>query len=111
MSGTVREEVALTMPVNDEGHCLLRDGTPTTGENYQQWLYEFFDRISNDLGQDNTPCEVFPAIVRVMVEWVEAVRDLDDDLDRRMARTLADAVSALSGSLQKCLMPVERDQA
>jgi hypothetical protein len=68
----------------------LRDGRAIkTEEDEQRWLYEIFDRISNDLGQDRTPVEAFPPLVRVMVEWADVLLGFEGaDLDLRMAQTL-----------------------
>ena len=82
----------------------LRDGRAVnTAEDHQQWLYEYFDRISREFGSDHVPGEIFPVMVRVMVEWVEAISGMDDELDLETARALADAASALTGCLWKCL--------
>jgi hypothetical protein len=90
----------------------LRDGRAVnTAERHQQWLYEYFDQISRDFGSDHVPDEIFPVMVRVMVEWVEAVRGMDAELDLETAQALADAVSALTGCLKKCLAQADRDQA
>jgi hypothetical protein len=89
--------------------CRLRDGRAVkTEEDRQQWFYEYLDRISQEWGKDNTPAEVFPATVRVMVEWVEAIRGIDAECDLETVRALADAVSDLTGCLRKCLLPEQR---
>jgi hypothetical protein len=82
----------------------LRDGRAVkTEEDHQQWLYEYFDRISRDFGTDHVPGEIFPVMVRVMVEWAEAVRSISAECDLETVGTLADAVSNLTGCLRKCL--------
>jgi hypothetical protein len=82
----------------------LRDGRPIRTEaDWQQWFYEFFDKVSQDFGTDHCPHEIFPAIVRVMVEWVEVVRGADPELDLDTARALASAVSELTTALRKYL--------
>jgi hypothetical protein len=82
----------------------LRDGRPIrTDADWAQWLYEYFDRLSHDLGSAHTPDEILPVVVRVMCEWVEAVRGLDPELDQETARALASAIGELTGALRKCL--------
>jgi hypothetical protein len=85
--------------------CRLRDGRAiVTEEDLQQWRYEYLDQISQEWGSDGaTPIEVFPAMVRVMVEWVEAIHGISGECDLETVRALADAVSDLSGCLRKCL--------
>jgi hypothetical protein len=82
----------------------LRDGRAVETEaDAAQWFYEYFDKVSQDFGRDNCPHEIFPAIVRVMVEWVEVVRGADPELDLDTARALASAIGELSSALRKCL--------
>ena len=83
----------------------LRDGRAVkTEEDLQQWRYEYLDQISQEWGSDGaTPIEVFPAMVRVIVEWVEATHGISAECDLETVRALADAVSDLSGYLRKCL--------
>ena len=84
--------------------CRLRDGRAVvTEEDHQQWMYEYLDQILQDWGVDNTPVEVFPVMVRVMVEWIEATHGLYAEGDLDNVRALADAVSNLTGCLKKCL--------
>ena len=84
--------------------CRLRDGRAIeTEEDRQQWFYEYLDEISQEWGLDSTPHEVFPAMIRVMVEWVEAVHGISAEIDLENVRALADAVSNLTGCLRKCL--------
>jgi hypothetical protein len=65
-----------------------------------QLFYEYFDKISQDIGRNGyCPHEIFPAIVRVMVEWVEAVRGVNPEVDLDTARALSVAI----GELRKCL--------
>jgi hypothetical protein len=70
----------------------LRDGREvTTEKDFQQWLYEYFDKIARDFGGDgNCPSDIFPAIVRVMVEWVDSIHGMG--VDQENAETLADAI-------------------
>jgi hypothetical protein len=83
----------------------LRDGRAVkTEEDFQQWLYEYFDQISRDFGGDHVPSEIFPAIARVMVEWCEAIRGMDPEVDRDTAAALADAVGTLTACLKKGLV-------
>jgi len=86
--------------------CRLRDvRSIKTQEDLQQWRYEYLDQISQDWGSDGaTPIEVFPAMVRVMVEWVEAINGISAECDLETVRALADAVSDLTGCLRKCLV-------
>jgi hypothetical protein len=82
----------------------LRDGRAVETEaDAAQWFYEYFDKISQDFGRDSCPHEIFPAIVRVMVEWVEVVRGADPELDLDTAHALASAIGELSSALRKCL--------
>jgi hypothetical protein len=82
----------------------LRDGRAVkTDEDCQQWFYEYLDRLSNDWGTDHTPDQVFPAMVRVMIEWVDATRGICAEGDLETVRALAGAVSDLTGCLRKCL--------
>jgi hypothetical protein len=82
----------------------LRDGREIkTEKDHQQWLYEYFDKISHDFGSDHPPSEIFPAIVRVMVEWVDAIRDMDREIDLETAETLASAVRDLTDCLKRCV--------
>ena len=82
----------------------LRDGRAVwTAEDHQQWCYEYFDDVSQTLGRDNTPHEIFPAMIRVMVEWIEATHGHSAETDLENVRVLADAVSDLTGCLRKCL--------
>jgi hypothetical protein len=95
--------------MTDEGNIIdlairLRDGRAViTAEDHQQWIYEYLDRFSRDIGTDHVPAEVFPVWVRVMVEWAEQVRGLDAEQDLETARALADAVRDLTDCLKKCL--------
>jgi hypothetical protein len=83
----------------------LRDGHAVkTDEDYQQWFYEYFDQLTKEIGRDRTPDQIFPAMIRVMVEWVEAIRGIDAECDLETVRALADAVSDLTGCLRKCLV-------
>jgi hypothetical protein len=85
--------------------CRLRDGRAVkTEEDLQQWRYEYLDQISQEWGSDGTtPIKVFPAMVRVMAEWVEATHGMYAESDLENVRALADAVSDLTGCLRKCL--------
>jgi hypothetical protein len=85
--------------------CRLRNGRAVeTQEDLQQWFYEYLDRLSQEWGRDgNTPAEIFPAMVRVMVEWIEATHGISAESDLENARALAAAVSDLTGCLRKCL--------
>jgi len=82
----------------------LRDGRAVkTDKDFQQWLYEYFDNISRDFGSDHVPHEIFPMIIRVMVEWVEAIRGASAELDLETAQCLADAVKDLTGCQKRCI--------
>jgi hypothetical protein len=51
----------------------LRDGRAVrTEEDFRQWVYEYLDRFSNEIGRDRTPIDVFPVWTRIMVEWCDA---------------------------------------
>jgi hypothetical protein len=88
----------------------LRDGREIKSEeDMQQWLYEYFDRISCDFGRSMVPSEVFPPMVRVMIEWVEVHQGLPDkDLNRENAQALADSISKLSECLRHLLRTLDR---
>jgi hypothetical protein len=65
----------------------LRDGRAVkTDEDYQQWFYEYFDQLTKEIGRDRTPDQIFPAMIRVMVEWVEAIRGIDAECDLETVR-------------------------
>ena len=83
----------------------LRDGRPVkTEEDFQQWLYEYFDNISRDFGSDHAPHQIFPVIIRMMVEWVEAIRGvIDPEIDLETAQCLAEAVKDLTDCQKKCI--------
>jgi hypothetical protein len=82
----------------------LRDGRAVeTEEDFQQWLYEYFDNISRDFGSDHVPDQIFPVIVRMMVEWVEAIRGISPELDLETAQCLADAVKDLTDCQRRCI--------
>ena len=83
----------------------LRDGRAIkTEEDFQQWLYEYFDKISREFGtyNDYVPHEIFPSIIRMMVERVEAIRG-NPELDLETAECLADAVKDLTDCQKKCI--------
>jgi hypothetical protein len=67
----------------------------------EQWVYEYLDGFSQEIGQDRTPIDVFPAMVRVMVEWCDGIRGLG--CDKENAQALAHAVSELTRALERCL--------
>ena len=82
----------------------LRDGRAVkTEEDFQQWLYEYFDNISRDFGSDHVPDQIFPVIIRMMVEWVEAIRGISPELDLETAECLADAMKHLMECQKKCI--------
>jgi hypothetical protein len=83
----------------------LRDGRAVkTDEDFQQWFYEYFDSLSREVGTEHMPHQIFPTIVRVMVEWVEAIRGMaEPELDLETARCLAEAVKSLTGCQQRCI--------
>jgi len=83
----------------------LRDGRAVkTDKDFQQWLYEYFDNISRDFGSDHVPHQIFPVIIRVMVEWVEAIRGVDSpELDLETAQCLTDAVKDLTDRQKRCI--------
>jgi hypothetical protein len=85
--------------------CRLQDGRAVkTEEDLQQWRYEYLDQISQEWGSDGTtPIKVFPEMVRVMAEWVEATHGMYAESDLENVQALADAVSDLTGCLRKCL--------
>ena len=68
-----------------------------TGEDFQQWVYEYLDSFSQEIGMDWTPIDIFPAITKVMVEWCEATRGCG--ADRENAEALARAIGELTGAL------------
>jgi hypothetical protein len=82
----------------------LRDGRKIkTEQDHQQWLYEYFDKISYDFGSDHPPSEIFPAIVRMMIEWVDAIRGMSREIDLETAEILASAVRDLTDCLKRCV--------
>jgi hypothetical protein len=53
----------------------LRDGREVKTEaDFQQWVYEYLDDFSKQIGQDRTPIDLFPAWIRVM----GCLRETDD---------------------------------
>ena len=90
----------------------LRDGRAVeTDADWRQWFYEYFEQLTQDIG-DHVPAEVFPIIVRVMVEWAEVVREVENALPIssgvETAQALADAVSKLSACLNRHLASMEK---
>jgi hypothetical protein len=80
----------------------LRDRRDTEADREcKRVLYEYLDEISQDLGSDYAPHEVFPIIVRVMIEWAEATRGIDGEIDLQTARALANAITALSAEIRR----------
>jgi hypothetical protein len=65
--------------------------------------YEYLDQLTRDIGMDHVPAQIFPVIVRVMVEWAEVIREFEVETEGgggvEMAQALADAVSKLSACL------------
>ncbi len=52
----------------------LRDGHAVkTAEDFRQRVYEYLDSFSKEIGQDQTPIDVFPVWTRVMIEGVSAI--------------------------------------
>ena len=81
-------------------HCRLRDGREViTEEDYKQWVYEYLDSFSNEIGQDWTPIDIFPMWTRVLVEWCDALSGCD--CDRENAQALAAAISELTNCLER----------
>ena len=75
----------------------LRDGREIkTTDDYLQWVYEYLDSFSNEIGQEWTPVEIFPVWTRVMVEWCDTLSGIYDRED-------AQALAAAIGELTKCL--------
>jgi hypothetical protein len=80
----------------------LRDGREIkTDADFRQWMYEYLDEFSKDIGQDRTPIDVFPVITRVMVEWCDGISGLG--CDKENAQALAQAVGELTRALETCL--------
>jgi hypothetical protein len=80
----------------------LRDGRAVKSEeDFRQWVYEYLDSFSKEIGQDQTPINVFPVWSRVMVEWCDATSGLG--CDRENAQALAAAISELTNCLRKIL--------
>ena len=80
----------------------LSDGREIkTDADFQQWVYEYLDSFSQEIGMDHTPIDIFPAITRVMVEWCEVTRGCN--CDKENAQALARAIGALTGALERCL--------
>jgi hypothetical protein len=75
----------------------LRDGRAVkTEEDFRQWVYEYLDGFSKEIGQDWTPIDVFPVWTRVMVEWCDATNC--HGVDRQHAQALAAAIGELTRS-------------
>ena len=99
MSHTDKEERVDTVV---EIASRLRDGRAVeTTKDLQQWRYEYLDRVMQDWGTDSVPLEVFPAIVRVMVEWCDALEGCRCEPEN--AQALAAAIGELTRCLQRCL--------
>jgi hypothetical protein len=80
----------------------LRDGREVKAEaDFQQWVYEYLDDFSKQIGQDRTPIDLFPAWIRVMVEWCDGIRGLG--CDKENAQALAQAIGELTRALERCL--------
>ena len=80
----------------------LRDGREVKAEaDFQQWVYEYLDDFSKQIGQDRTPIDFFPAWTRVMVEWCDGIRGLG--CDKENAQALAQAIGELMRALERCL--------
>jgi hypothetical protein len=80
----------------------LSDGREIkTDADFQQWVYEYLDSFSREIGMDHTPIDIFPAITRVMVEWCEATSGCN--CDKENAQALARAIGALTVALERCL--------
>jgi hypothetical protein len=80
----------------------LRDGRAVkTEEDFRQWVYEYLYRFSNEIGQDWTPIDVFPAWTRVMVEWCDATSGVG--VDPENAQALAAAIGELTTCLKRVL--------
>jgi hypothetical protein len=45
--------------------------------------------------------DLFPPMIRVMVEWVEAISGMSGEIDRETAQTLTDSISELSDCLRR----------
>ena len=79
----------------------LRDGREVKTEaDFQQWVYEYLDDLSKEIGMDRTPIDVFPAWIRVMVEWCDGIRGLG--CDKENAQALAQAIGELTRALERC---------
>jgi hypothetical protein len=86
----------------------LRDGREVrTDEDTKQWIYEYLDNFSNEIGLEWTPIDVFPAWVRVMTEWVDVLSDCGCEQDN--AQALAAAIAELTKCLQRVLAPPPED--
>ena len=68
-----------------------------TDADFQQWVYEYLDSFSQEIGMNWTPIDIFPAITRVMVEWCEATRR--GGIDKENAKALTRAIGELTGAL------------
>src|SRR5262245_31110476 len=83
-------------------HPRLRSGRLVkTDADYQLWLYEGLDDIVQDISQNCTPIQAFPAFSRVMLEWCDGLRGCG--ADRENALALARVISELTGTLKICL--------
>ena len=64
-------------------------------------MYEYLDDFSQQIGMDWVPIDIFPAMIRVMVEWCQATEGCD--IDKENAQALAQAIRELTGALERCL--------
>jgi hypothetical protein len=80
----------------------LRDGSAVkTDEDVCQWVYEYLDSFSQEIGRDHTPIDIFPAITRVMTEWIDVTSGLG--CDKENAQALTQAIGGLTKALEKSL--------
>jgi hypothetical protein len=80
----------------------LRDGREVkTDEDFRQWVYECLDGFSQEIGQDHIPIDVFPAMTKVMVEWIDATSG--SGCDKENAQALTQAIGELTKALERCL--------
>jgi hypothetical protein len=89
--------------VIDIARRLLDGRAVETAEDYRQWVYEYLDKFSREIGMNNCPAEHIPAWIKVLVEWVEVTSGIDAEIDRETAQALANAISELAGCLNKCV--------
>jgi hypothetical protein len=75
----------------------LRDGREVKSEeDFKQWVYEYLDSFSREIGMSWTPIDIFPVWTRVLVEWIGATSGLSTDGDPDNVQALTAAIDELT---------------